>query len=88
MEKYRYHSGMDRILQELTELLSDESVGTNRERALLLQCRCTCEKYPAVGVKFLEEAVEMFPEPKEEIAELLSNLLSNSGQCYLEMEKP
>lgn len=88
MEKYRYHSGMDRILQELTELLCDESVGTNRDRALLLQCRCTCEKNPAVGVKYLEEAVGLLPEPNEEIAELLSNLHSNIGQCYLEMEKP
>lgn len=85
MEKYRYRSGMDQIVQELTTILSDETIGTSRDRALLLQCRCTCEEDPSVGVKYLEEAASLFTELNEENARLLSNLHSNIGQCYLEM---
>ena len=88
MEKYRYHSGMERILQELTELLQDDTLGTDRDRALLLQCRWAVEKNPAVSVRYLEEAAELFPAENEENAELLSNLHCNIGQCYLEMGKP
>ena len=87
MEKYRYQSGMAQIISELTRILSDDSVGTDKDRALLLQCRYACEKNPRIGVKFLEEAVELLPDLNESNAELLSNLHNNIGQCYLELNE-
>lgn len=86
MEKYHHQPGLMKILEELTKILSDDSVGTDKDRALLLQCRYACEKDPAVGVKYLEEAVELLPDLNEDNAELLSNLHNNIGQCYLEMK--
>lgn len=86
MEKYRHQSGLTQIIEELTEILRDDSVGTAKDRALLLQCRYACEKNPRIGVKYLEGAVELLPDLNESNAELLSNLHSNIGQCYLEMQ--
>ena len=85
MEKYHHRSGLMQIIGELSEILSDETVGTARNRALLLQCRFACEDDPAVGIKYLEEAVSLLPELNEHNADLYSNLHNNIGQCYLEM---
>ncbi len=86
MEKYRHQSGLTQIIEELTGILRDDSVGTPKDRALLLQCRYACEKNPRIGVKYLEGAVELLPDLDESNAELFSNLHSNIGQCYLEMQ--
>lgn len=86
MHKYQHFSCMDRIVTELTEILADESVGTTKDRALLLQCRYARESDPAVGVKYLEEAVALIHDLNAENAALVSNLHCNIGQCYLELQ--
>lgn len=44
MEKYRYKSGMQAVVNELTAMLSDNSVGTSADRACLLDARAVLEK--------------------------------------------
>ena len=43
MEKYRYASGMKKLLTVMTNLLSDEALGTPNDRALLLNDQASCE---------------------------------------------
>lgn len=85
MHKYQYLSGMERTVEELSGILDDESVGTAKDRALLLQCRFGCENDRAIGVKYLEEAVALLPELDEDLAALASNLHNNIGLCYAEL---
>ena len=86
MHKYQYISCMNQIVAELTGILADPAVGTIRDRALLLQCRFARESDPAVGVQYLEEAVDLLPEITKENAAMLSNLHCNMGQCHLELQ--
>jgi hypothetical protein len=44
MENYHYEAGMKQIISEMTTLLSDKSVGTVSDRALLLDCKSALEK--------------------------------------------
>lgn len=43
MEKYRYASGMKKLVFTMSEFLSDENVGTQNDRALLLNNQASCE---------------------------------------------
>ncbi len=43
MEKYRYTSGMRKLTSVMSNLLSDETVGTQNDRALLLNNQASCE---------------------------------------------
>ena len=43
MEKYRYASGMKKLMSAMSDLLSDETVGTPNNRALLLNNQASCE---------------------------------------------
>ena len=43
MEKYRFASGMKKLMSAMSDLLSDETVGTPNDRALLLNNQASCE---------------------------------------------
>ncbi len=43
MEKYRYASGMKKLVSVMTDLLSDDTLGTQNDRALLLNNQASCE---------------------------------------------
>ena len=43
MEKYRYASGMKKLVSIMTDLLSDETLGTQNDHALLLNNQASCE---------------------------------------------
>ena len=43
MEKYRYTSGMRKLTSVMSNLLSDETVGTQNDRALLMNNQASCE---------------------------------------------
>lgn len=81
MEKYKYKSGMLRIVAALTKMLKDESVGTAKDRVVLLMCRYACECDPAVGLGYLQKALELVPELDESTAALHANLHNNIGLC-------
>lgn len=82
MEGYRYTKGMELIVSVLSALLSDESVGTASDRALLLDCRASLKKNPERAIKLIKEALELLPEINEQNALLVSNLNANIGGLY------
>ena len=46
MDNYNYHKGMNGIIQELTGLLKTNNIGTDSDRALLLDFQATLETKP------------------------------------------
>ena len=46
MDNYNYHKGMNGIIQELTGLLKTKNIGTDSDRALLLDFQATLETKP------------------------------------------
>ena len=82
MQNYHYTKGMELIVSVLSAMLSDESVGTAMDRALLLDCRASLEKSPERAIKLIKEALEQLPEINEQNALLVSNLNANIGGRY------
>ena len=87
LHQYQDSQGMQKILEELTRLLADPSVGSAADRALLLQCRSVSAPNPETGVRYLEEALKLLPQATADNAELLSNIHNNAGLCYWELGK-
>ncbi|MBE7004588.1 MAG: Archaeal ATPase [Ruminococcaceae bacterium] len=82
MDNYQYADGMKHIVDELDVLLSDKSVGTPKDRALLLDCRATMAKNPKTAIQLTEDALALLPEVTEDNALLVSNLNANLGALY------
>lgn len=82
MENYRYYQGMELVLDELTALLRDKTVGSISDRALLLSYQAFCEKKPDKAIKMQKEAIAMIPKITLDNALLVSNLYSNLGGMY------
>ena len=72
MQKYDYKKGMKALLQELKCLLKSKGIGTDSDRALLLDFQATLET----------DALALIKEITEENAHLVSNLHSNLGGLY------
>ena len=82
MEKYHYTTGMELVINKLSELLTDETVGRSTDRALLLDYRAACEEKTEKAIKLEKEAIALIPEISEGNAHLVSNLYSNLGGLY------
>lgn len=82
MDKYHDSQGMELVLNELSALLKDRSVGSVSDRALLTNYRAYCEKKPNKAIKLQKEAIAMLPEITADNALLVSNLYSNLGGMY------
>ena len=82
MEKYRYESGMRKIIAELEDLLSDPSVGTTKDRVLLLDCKASNTANPWEAILLEEEALRVLGDVTPANALLTSNLHSNLGALY------
>lgn len=87
LEKYGDSQGMDKILAELSRLLSDPAVGGPADRALLLQSCSVCASDLEKKVGYLEQALDLLPQVNEENAHLASNLHNNLGLCCWELGK-
>ena len=84
MEKYRYASGMKKLLTVMSDLLSDEALGTQNDRALLLNNQASCEgllngNYRK-AIELEKRAINMC-EPTENL-QLAANLNMNLGYLY------
>ena len=82
MDNYQYADGMKHIVDELDVLLSDKSVGTPKDRALLLDCRAAMAENPKTAIQLTEDALALLPEVTEDNALLVSNLNVNLGALY------
>lgn len=83
MEKYRYASGMKKLVSVMTELLSDD-FGTQNDRALLLNNQASCEGLlngnyqKAIGLE--KRAIKICNA--DENLQLAANLNMNLGYLY------
>ena len=82
MDNYNYHKGINGIIQELTGLLKTKNIGTDSDRALLLDFQATLETKPEKAIKLEKAALALFKEITEESAHLVSNLHANLGGLY------
>lgn len=71
-EKYRDESGMRLLVDEMDGILSDQAVGSGKDRALLLDCRAACETNTARAIRDLQEALALLPEVNADNALLVS----------------
>lgn len=84
MEKYRYASGMRKNAEAMKILLSDENIGTQNDRALLLNNQASCEglldkNYPKAIA--LERKAISVCKPEDNLV-LAANLNMNLGYLY------
>ena len=82
MQKFKYQSGMELIVAEMTDLLKDKSFGTISDRALLLDYRAALEARPEKAIKYEKDAVELLKDVTKDNALLASNLYANLGGMY------
>ncbi len=82
IEKYQHEYGMKLIILELSNLLKNQSFGTNNSRALLLDFKASMEKKPEKAIKFEKDALCILGELNENNAHLKSNLHANLGALY------
>ena len=84
MEKYHYEPGMQVVVGEMESILTDNSVGTAADRALLLECRAACEEDTSKAILLIQDAIGTLGEVNAKNAHLASNLHSNLGAMYHE----
>ena len=82
MDKYRYEAGMKTIIDEMTAILADDSVGTSADRACLLDARAALEKNTKKQIELIQEAVRVLGEVHPGNAHLAANLHANLGALY------
>ena len=84
MEKYRYASGMNKLFSVMTEMISDETIGTTNDRALLLNNQASCEgllngNYKK-AIDLEKRAINMCDSTDNSL--LAANLHMNLGYLY------
>ena len=82
MENYHYYSGMDLVIDTLSALLKDVTVGSVSDRALLLSYQATYEKKADKAIRMQKDAIAMIQEVTVDNALLVSNLYANLGGMY------
>ena len=82
MEKYEYEQLRQRVVEKLSMLLSDDTVGTVSDRALLLDYRAVLETKPSKAIQYENRAIAMITEINAGNAALVSNLYTNLGTFY------
>jgi len=82
MDKYRYETGMQAVLDELSAILVDGSVGTSADRACLLDCRAALEKDTKKQLELVKEAIRVLGDVYPSNAHLAANLHANLGALY------
>ena len=84
MEKYRFASGMKKLVSVMSNLLSDDTLGTQNDRALLLNNQASCEGLLNGNYK---RAIELEQRAikkcnADENLQLAANLNMNLGYLY------
>ena len=83
MDKYHYTEQMRNVVNKISVLLKDKSVGTTSDRALLFDYQAILEKSNAKAIQLEKRAVNMITEINEGNAWLAANLHSNLGMYYM-----
>jgi hypothetical protein len=61
LEKYRFRSGMEKIIQELSVQIHKGN-GTPKDRAILLDCKAQMADDPQESLKLMQQALTMLPD--------------------------
>jgi len=85
MENYHCFRHMRKVLDEMTMLLADESVGTVSDRALIMDFRAYLEEDSAKAIQYENQAIDLIKEINENNALLVSNLYANIAANYREI---
>jgi tetratricopeptide (TPR) repeat protein len=83
MDKYHYTDQMRNVVNKISVLLKDKSIGTTSDRALLLDYQAILEKSNAKAIQLEKQAVNMITEINDGNAWLAANLHSNLGMYYM-----
>ncbi len=84
MENYHCFRHMRKLLDEMTLLLADESVGTVSDRALIMDFRAYLEEDSAKAIQYEKQAIDLIKEINDNSALLVSNLYANIAAHYRE----
>ena len=84
MENYHSIRHMRKVLDEMTLLLVNESIGTVSDRALLLDFQAYLEEDTATAIQYEEQALDLIEEINADNAQLVSNLYANIAANYRE----
>jgi GTP cyclohydrolase II len=82
MDNYNYQKGMKEIFQELKNFLKPKDIGTDSDRALLLDFQATLEIKPEKAIKLEKDALAQIENITADNARLVSNLHANLGGLY------
>ena len=82
MDNYNYQKGMKAIIQELKNFLKRKDIGTDSDRALLLDFQTTLEIKPEKAIKLEKDALAQIENITADNARLVSNLHANLGGLY------
>ena len=82
MEKYEFSNLRHTVAEKLYSLLSDDTVGTISDRALLLDYRATLEKDISKAIGYEKQAIAMINEVTAENVHLICNLYTNLANLY------
>lgn len=85
MENYQCFRHMRKLLDEMTMLLADESVGTVSDRALVMDFRAYLEEDCAKAIQYEKQAIDLIEEINENNALLVTNLYANIAAHYREI---
>lgn len=85
MENYHSVRHMRKVLDEMTLLLTNESVGTTSDRALLLDFRAYLEEDTATAIQYEKQALDLIEEINADNAQLVSNLYANIAANFREI---
>ena len=83
-EKYRCQYGIAALVHEMEALLTDNDLGTQEDRALLLSYQAMCADTPTSAIGLQEQALTLLAEITPDNALLASNLHANLGGMYRE----
>lgn len=84
MENYHCFRHMRKLLNEMTMLLADESVGTVSDRALIMDFRAYLEEDSAKAIQYEKQAIDLIKEINADNALLVTNLYANIAAHYRE----
>ena len=83
MDNYNYHKGMNGIIQELTGLLKTKNIGTDSDRALLLDFQATLETKPERGISELQRLSGIIKEYHSDDCLDYAKVQETLGTIYL-----
>lgn len=86
MEKYKYQSGMQMILDELGRILKDKTQGKAADRALLLSYSARCTESAEEAMRMNERAIALLENEEFVPTVLMANIHSNLCGNYIVLD--